>query len=845
MVITLADLKYWLSVNERRNILVGVTQPLEQSGKDTWRAKTRRTPPRKIAATNNRGPETAIYAPTEKVLRWCSALPINSQRLPMASHGTPRTPSTPTVGGPASLPHQVIRRMSPSQPRICYEALPLPLAVLKLGGVVREAAGDLVRTHGAVLQYGRIAQERRAALVQYHTDAEVRSIMRAMDVQETDDFDGLNSSLFEAFRVRTGLERFFTEFFRRKQQRSECSRVLAGHLRRLFAKAFPEMSESADKILLQQFKEGLSTEAVKTAVLRSEMDNFAEAVEVAVKEERVVRELTTLEARVASVKTVLELLEPTAGRVTEAAATAVTTHKEVEDDLAEVLRQIKEVLTDNTLAGTKRPPPRPRREPERRGDRLCWKCGGLGHISRECQASSRDARASEHRLVGSCGLVARSRPRFSPAVSFELGRKGGFIAAVRRLPQLDLQLATPPSSNGCYKWKRRHLVMTEMDLTECLEKLEDFFCANGVPTSNYGVVMRYLLSDPVRCELYLYAASSSSTGELLRGAKEGAVEHIRPRECAEEVGKLGRKASVSERDFVALLAGEVASREVHRPIPLQEPPILAEAHKVAKATELGKTSNCSERPYEPLGELDASAAAAWTITDVTPPATRLKTNGGEKSDGDHKPADRDREVRPTPAGSYKELPDQCNWAMGGRWRPASGGIVPQSLTMIYDKDHQRAPALLHKKKKAQMTIRVRRPIAIAHRLVKLDPSRYVAALSLNDRFYLYPQQAYYLLMSVGIPYVQFYGAFIVQCTRPHLRQQRQQKMKKADLKTEEMDLVELDDAYKYNWVIGFSIFRLLRTEDIMRLAYTSSEMNAMAQSYFKYEHFETIRSEWA
>ncbi|KRY07175.1 hypothetical protein T12_5611 [Trichinella patagoniensis] len=43
---------------------------------------------------------------------------------------------------------------------------------------------------------------------------------------------------------------------------------------------------------------------------------------------------------------------------------------------------------------------------------------------------------------------------------FELGGKGGFIAAVRRLPQLDLQLATPPSSNGCYKWKRRHLVMT-------------------------------------------------------------------------------------------------------------------------------------------------------------------------------------------------------------------------------------------------------------------------------------------------------------------------------------------------------------------------------------------------
>ncbi|KAL1244185.1 putative magnesium transporter MRS2-H [Trichinella spiralis] len=63
----------------------------------------------------------------------------------------------------------------------------------------------------------------------------------------------------------------------------------------------------------------------------------------------------------------------------------------------------------------------------------------------------------------------------------------------------------------------------------------------------------------------------------------------------------------------------------------------------------------------------------------------------------------------------------------------------------------------------------------------LDPSRYVAALSLNDRFHVYPQRAYYLL--VGIPYVQFYGTFIVQCPRPHLRQQRQQKMKKPDIST--------------------------------------------------------------
>ncbi|KRX18291.1 hypothetical protein T07_7774 [Trichinella nelsoni] len=33
---------------------------------------------------------------------------------------------------------------------------------------------------------------------------------------------------------------------------------------------------------------------------------------------------------------------------------------------------------------------------------------------------------------------------------FELVGLGGFTAAALRLPQLDLQLATPPYSNGCY-----------------------------------------------------------------------------------------------------------------------------------------------------------------------------------------------------------------------------------------------------------------------------------------------------------------------------------------------------------------------------------------------------------
>ncbi|KRZ50839.1 hypothetical protein T02_7343 [Trichinella nativa] len=136
-----------------------------------------------------------------------------------------------------------------------------------------------------------------------------------------------------------------------------------------------------------------------------------------------------------------------------------------------------------------------------------------------------------------------------------------------------------------------------MDPTQCLEKLEDFYCANGVPTSNCGIVVR----DPVRCELYLVGQARENSFEELKrlllntyGPEKSFVELIKRihalcqresqiiKQCAEEVAKLGRRACVSERDLVALLAGGSASKEVHRAIWLQDPPTPAEAHKVAK-----------------------------------------------------------------------------------------------------------------------------------------------------------------------------------------------------------------------------------------------------------------------
>ncbi|KRY16052.1 hypothetical protein T12_11408 [Trichinella patagoniensis] len=120
-----------------------------------------------------------------------------------------------------------------------------------------------------------------------------------------------------------------------------------------------------------------------------------------------------------------------------------------------------------------------------------------------------------------------------------------------------------------------------MDPTQCLEKLEDFYCANGVPTSNYGADVRYLLNDP-RELLNTYGPEKSFVELIKRIHAPRQRESQIIKQCAEEVAKLGRRACVSERDLVALLAGGVASKEVHRAVRLQDPPTLAEVHKVAK-----------------------------------------------------------------------------------------------------------------------------------------------------------------------------------------------------------------------------------------------------------------------
>ncbi|KRX58151.1 hypothetical protein T09_446 [Trichinella sp. T9] len=134
----------------------------------------------------------------------------------------------------------------------------------------------------------------------------------------------------------------------------------------------------------------------------------------------------------------------------------------------------------------------------------------------------------------------------------------------------------------------------EMDSVEWLERLEDFLCISRVPPPDHGVVARYLLSDPVRRELYPTGQErrtpsrssrsdcwAQSTGQLIERfqalhQREGQTIE----QYAQEVAEIRCRAGVSERDLLARFAWGITSKEAYLAIRLQEPATLTEARRL-------------------------------------------------------------------------------------------------------------------------------------------------------------------------------------------------------------------------------------------------------------------------
>ncbi|KRX21165.1 Transposon Ty3-I Gag-Pol polyprotein [Trichinella nelsoni] len=158
----------------------------------------------------------------------------------------------------------------------------------------------------------------------YHMDEAMGDVLSEMEVEATDDYDKLKSTLFRVFGVNNSEERYMKEFINRRQRENESVEEYAGHLKRLLLKAFPQLKDQADDILLQQFKVGIRQDMIKFTILRSAPDSFEKAVKIVAREELMINQVTASTASASIVTTAAEVKKETSGHEGETgSATAI------------------------------------------------------------------------------------------------------------------------------------------------------------------------------------------------------------------------------------------------------------------------------------------------------------------------------------------------------------------------------------------------------------------------------------------------------------------------------------------------------------------------------------------
>ncbi|XP_003381450.1 hypothetical protein Tsp_07140 [Trichinella spiralis] len=232
----------------------------------------------------------------------------------------------------------------------------------------------------------------------------------------------------------------------------------------------------------------------------------------------------------------------------------------------------------------------------------------------------------------------------------------------------------------------------EMDAKEWLKKLEDFFRASGVPTMDYGAVERYLLTDPVRRELYPPGQATDDSFEELKkrllnayGLKRSPAmltdrfHTLQQREgqsiqqFAQEVAELGRRAGVSERDIVTRFSGGVTSREVYRAIRLQELPTLTEARKLA--TRIIQVKDDYQEKQQPQ--------AGVARTEKTEMAQKIDAMIREMGNLAKKVEQLER-AAPRPPGLHPDASVVAAWTTSGETAPSFGPEPGQRYVKLID-----------------------------------------------------------------------------------------------------------------------------------------------------------------
>ncbi|KRY56094.1 hypothetical protein T03_14521 [Trichinella britovi] len=187
-----------------------------------------------------------------------------------------------------------------------------------------------------------VPDNHRAATVQYHMDEAMGDVLSAMEVKETDNYDKLKLTLFRVFDANSSEGRYMKEFINRRQRENESVEEYAGHLKRLLPKAFPQLKDQADDILLQKFKAEIHQDMIKFTILP---DSFEKRVH----KKFMINQVTASNAVVSA-----DAWKETSDREDETTAGAVAAiHAEQPSDIDKLAMKVEELLAGEINATVK------------------------------------------------------------------------------------------------------------------------------------------------------------------------------------------------------------------------------------------------------------------------------------------------------------------------------------------------------------------------------------------------------------------------------------------------------------------------------------------------------------
>ena len=210
-----------------------------------------------------------------------------------------------------------------------------------------------------------------------------RSVFQRLPEDKKDTFDHAKSALRERFEPSSKRELYVTELSTRRKRPTEGWADLADDLRRLAAKAYPDLEASAtDQLALTHYLMGISDVQLALPVKQKSPKSLDEAVSYTIQVES-----HLLTARVASMGVAdYNSQDVLTNAVHTTCKSEEKSRSDKEDKLLAMIQKLDQRLENIEHRSNSSRPQRQRKPPEQI---ICHNCGQAGHYARGCAAPRR------------------------------------------------------------------------------------------------------------------------------------------------------------------------------------------------------------------------------------------------------------------------------------------------------------------------------------------------------------------------------------------------------------------------------------------------------------------------